>query len=64
MARLIGPIAYDKRIAQAAGSTLAQYHIVKVPVYMTDTEQALYDDLSDTFREHMAIKGKKSRGTT
>jgi superfamily II DNA or RNA helicase len=62
MARLIGPIAYDKRIAQAAGSTLAQYHIVKVPVYMTDAEQDLYDELSKTLRDHMAMKGKEKRG--
>jgi superfamily II DNA or RNA helicase len=62
MARLIGPIAYDKRIAQAAGTTLAQYQIMKVPVYMTDYEQALYDKLGDTLRGHMAKKGKDKPG--
>ncbi len=62
MARLIGPIVYDKRIAQAAGSTLAQYQIIKVPVYMSDDEQALYDKLCCILTEHMAKKRKDQPG--
>jgi len=60
--RLRRSTAYDKRIAQAAGSTLADYSIVKIPVYMTDDEQALYDTLGDTLREYMAKKGKDKPG--
>ena len=56
MIRLIGPIAYDQRIKDAKGKTLAEYEIIRVPVYMTDDEQSLYDKLRDILQEYMATQ--------
>jgi superfamily II DNA or RNA helicase len=47
---LIGPICHQTDIGDLRGTVLAPYKIQRIPVYLTDAEQAHYEDL---FRLHM-----------
>ncbi|MDR7555979.1 MAG: DEAD/DEAH box helicase family protein [Armatimonadota bacterium] len=51
---LIGPVVYVEQIPQARGRTLADYTIVRVPIYLTDAEQAEFDALSRRIRRYVA----------
>jgi len=51
---LIGPCVYEERIRDARGKTLAGYSIVRVPIYLTETEQAEFDRLSRRIRAYVA----------
>ncbi len=51
---LVGPVAYRQEIGQAAGRTLADYHVVRVPVALTTAEQVRYDDASREVRSFIA----------
>jgi superfamily II DNA or RNA helicase len=51
---LVGPVAYRQEIRQAAGRTLADYHVVRVPVALTAGEQVKYDDASRLVRSFIA----------
>jgi superfamily II DNA or RNA helicase len=51
--RLIGPIVYRQEIAHARGRTLADYDVVRIPVRLSDAEQAAYDQASQTVRRFL-----------
>src|SRR5207247_7733807 len=50
---LIGPRAYELPISAARGKTLAEYEVVRIPVNLSDSEQARYDALSHQVRQYM-----------
>jgi superfamily II DNA or RNA helicase len=56
--RLIGPVAYNLPMASARGQTLANYEVVRIPVYLSDEEQARYDALSAQVRRYVARRRK------
>ncbi len=55
---LIGPIVYEMPISAAKGQTLADYEVVRIPVYLSEKEQARYNHLSDVVRRYMAERRK------
>lgn len=59
---LIGPVVYQEQIADARGRTLAAYSIVRVPIYLTEEEQAEFDRLSRRIRAYVASRRRQSRG--
>ena len=50
---LIGPCVFQERIHDARGRTLAGYSIVRVPIYLTEAEQAEFDQLSRRIRGYV-----------
>jgi superfamily II DNA or RNA helicase len=50
---LIGPPVYNLPLSAVAGRSLADYEVVRIPVYLSDTEQAQYNHLSDVVRRFM-----------
>jgi superfamily II DNA or RNA helicase len=58
---LIGPVVYDLPMAEVKGRTLADYDVVRVPVHLTDDEQARYNAASHTVRTFMAEKRKENK---
>ncbi|MFQ5897391.1 MAG: DEAD/DEAH box helicase family protein [Candidatus Methylomirabilia bacterium] len=59
LAELIGPAVFEERISQARGKTLANYSIVRVPIYLTEEEQAEFDDLSRRIRAYVARRSRE-----
>ena len=55
---LIGPVVYHLPIADVRGQTLAEYEVVRIPVHLSDQEQARYDTLSAQVRRYMAKRRK------
>ena len=53
---LIGPIAYHLPMTAVRGQALADYEVVRVPVYLSDDEQARYDALSATVRRYLTMR--------
>jgi superfamily II DNA or RNA helicase len=53
---LIGPVCYELPLSVVRGTVLSECKIKRIPVYLTDQEQAHYDALSRTIREHMAAR--------
>jgi superfamily II DNA or RNA helicase len=51
---LIGPVLYRLPLAMARGRTLADYEVVRIPVYLSDEEQARYDACSAQVRRYLA----------
>jgi superfamily II DNA or RNA helicase len=56
--RLIGPIVYHLPIASVRGTTLADYDIKRIPVYLSPQEQERYNAASRRVREFMHMKRK------
>jgi superfamily II DNA or RNA helicase len=56
---LIGPVVYHLPLAAVRGQTLADYEVVRIPVYLSDQEQARYDALSATVRRYLARRRKE-----
>src|SRR5262249_7238566 len=56
--RLIGPVVYRLPLAAVRGQTLADYEVVRIPVYLSDQEQARYDALSAQVRHYLAERRK------
>jgi len=56
LAELIGPVVYEEDLAAARGRTVADYTIVRVPIYLTDEEQAEFDELSRAIRRYVAAR--------
>jgi superfamily II DNA or RNA helicase len=54
LADLIGPVVYQEDLADARGRTVADYAIVRVPIHLTEDEQAVFDTLSRRIRRHVA----------
>ncbi len=55
---LVGPIAYEMPISAAKGKTLAEYEVVRIPVYLSPDEQARYNRLSREVRAYMVERRK------
>ena len=56
LADLIGPVVYEEDLADARGRTVADYAIVRVPIYLTEEEQAEFDELSRSIRHYVAAR--------
>lgn len=56
LAELIGPVVYEEDLARARGRTVADYAIVRVPIYLTEAEQAEFDELSRSIRRYVAAR--------
>lgn len=50
---LIGATVYRQKLKDARGTTLADYDVQRIPVYLSDRERERYDGLSDTIRQYM-----------
>ena len=59
---LIGPVVYDEDLASARGRTVAEYSIVRVPIYLTEAEQAEFDELSRAIRRYVAGQRRDTGG--
>jgi superfamily II DNA or RNA helicase len=62
--RLVGPVAYRMPFREAKGSTLADFDVVRIPVALTDREQATYDQCSRLVRHFLASRRKEMPGYT
>ncbi len=62
LTELIGPFVFEEGIPQARGRTLAYYSIIRVPIYLTQTEQAEFDRLSGRIRAYVARRRREERG--
>jgi len=61
LTELIGPILYRMPLSAARGKHLADYDVVRVPVFLSDREQAEYDrccEIMECFRKSWLDKGK------
>jgi superfamily II DNA or RNA helicase len=58
---LIGPVVCEEKISEARGKTLADYAIVRVPIYLTEEEQAEFDRLSRKIRAYVARRRREER---
>jgi len=61
---LIGPVAYRLPFQTVRGSTLADFDVVRIPVALTETEQATYDQCSRVVRHFLAARRKETPGYT
>ncbi|MBI3030139.1 MAG: ATP-dependent helicase, partial [Candidatus Rokubacteria bacterium] len=59
LAELIGPVVFEETLGQARGRTLADYAIVRVPIYLTEDEQAEFDRLSRRIRAYVARRRRE-----
>ncbi len=50
---LIGPTVYDLPLSAATGKTLADYDVIRIPVYLSPDEQARYNRYSDVVRRYV-----------
>jgi len=55
---LIGPVIYDLPISAVKGRTLADYDVVRIPIHLSDAEQARYSEFSRRVQEFMAERRK------
>jgi len=62
LAELIGPVVYQEGISEAKGKTLADYSVIRVPIYLTDQEQAEFDELSRKIRAYVARRRREEGG--
>lgn len=58
LGELIGPTVFEEDVTAARGRTLADYAIVRVPIYLGEEEQAEFDELSRRVRRYI---GKRRR---
>jgi len=59
---LIGPVVYVQKVSAAKGRTLADYDVVRIPVALTDDEQARYEELGRIVRSFIASRRKDQEG--
>ncbi len=59
---LIGPVVYDMPFKDAEGSTLANFDVVRIPVALTDSEQATYDQCNRVIRQFLSSRRKETPG--
>jgi superfamily II DNA or RNA helicase len=62
LADLVGPVVFEEGIAEARGKTLADYAIVRVPIYLAEAEQAVFDELSRKIRQYVARQRREAPG--
>lgn len=60
--RLIGPVVYELPLAAVRGKTLADYDIVRIPVFLGRAERARYDALARYVRRYMYVRRKSQPG--
>ncbi|MGQ0570318.1 MAG: DEAD/DEAH box helicase family protein [Armatimonadota bacterium] len=58
--QLIGPVVYQEQISEARGRTLANYTVIRVPIYLSDEEQAEVDVLSRRVRAYVAHRRREA----
>jgi superfamily II DNA or RNA helicase len=59
LTELIGPKVYDEDLSGARGRTVADYTIVRVPIYLTEAEQTEFDELSRRIRTYVASRRRE-----
>jgi superfamily II DNA or RNA helicase len=59
---LIGPRVYELPLAAVRGNTLADYEVVRIPVHLSEREQALYNQLSAVVRGYVAQRRRTEPG--
>jgi len=59
LAELIGPLVFEEKVNEARGRTLADYAIVRVPIYLTEAEQAEFDALSSRIRDYFLARRRE-----
>src|SRR6516165_10187120 len=57
--QLIGPLVFREDIAEAKGRTLADYSLVRVPIYLDAEEQDEFDRLSRRVRVYVAERRRE-----
>ncbi len=57
---LIGPVVFQEQISDARGKTLATYSIIRVPIHLTEEEQAEFDVLSRRIRAYVARRRREA----
>jgi superfamily II DNA or RNA helicase len=62
LAELIGPVVYTEDLSEARGRTLADYAIVRVPIYLSEAEQEEFDELSRSIRRYVATRRREEPG--
>jgi len=60
----VGPVVYRMPFAKAKAGSLADFEIVRIPVALTDSEQATYDQCSRQLRHFIAACRKEQPGYT
>jgi superfamily II DNA or RNA helicase len=58
LAWLIGPTVYEMPLSAAKGKTLADYEVVRIPVQLSDQEQARYDRCSRMVQRYIIDRRK------
>jgi superfamily II DNA or RNA helicase len=59
LTELIGPVVYQEDVADVRGRTIADYAIVRVPIYLGEAEQAEFDELSRGIRRYVAARTRE-----
>lgn len=59
---LIGPIRYELPLEAVRGVDLADYRVRRIPVFLTDAEQAEYEKLGKLIRDHIADRRRDNPG--
>jgi superfamily II DNA or RNA helicase len=59
LADLIGPTVYDESLADARGRTIADYTLVRVPIFLTEEEQEEFDRLSAAIRRYVMARQRQ-----
>jgi len=59
---LIGPVVYHLRFQHVRGSSLADFDVIRIPVALTDVEQATYDQCSRTVQHFIMARRKELPG--
>jgi superfamily II DNA or RNA helicase len=62
--QLIGPVAYQLSIPDVKGRSVAEYEVVRIPVYLEPSEQRRYDELAALITTFMADRRKVEPGFT
>jgi len=58
LAELIGPTLFEMPVSAAAGRSLADYHVVRIPVHLSAEEESRYRELSRQLRDYMVDRRK------
>ena len=58
--RLVGPVVYRQGLPEAAGTVLADYDVVRIPVALNAEEQAVYDEATSDVKAFLAARRKEA----
>lgn len=61
---LIGPVVYHMPISKARGASIADYDIVRIPVYLSPQEQMRYDSASQLIKNYFLKKKQEIESFT